>query len=94
LRDCFDKCVFQIGMKWSEDGLHGLVSNGETCAGSIQYEIAVADWQGRDGFHHEGTMDTKFGILLFRNLRALRAFVVRRNLLPSQRLIANALAKH
>jgi hypothetical protein len=94
LRDCVDKGVFQIGMKWSEDGLHGFVSTAETFASLDQYEIAVVDWQGRDGFHHEGTKDTKFGNLLFRNLRALRAFVVRRDLSSTRQLIANAQAKH
>ena len=34
------------------DNLHGFVSSGETIAGSIQYEIAVADWQGRDFVHY------------------------------------------
>jgi hypothetical protein len=39
-------------MKWTEDGLHGFVSTGETFAGQNYYEIAVADWQGRDCIHH------------------------------------------
>ena len=50
--DGVDESVFEIGMKWTEDGLHGFVSTGETFAGQNQYEIAVADWQGMDCIPH------------------------------------------
>jgi hypothetical protein len=46
--DGVDESVFKIGMKWTEDSLHGFVSTVETHTGQNQYEIAVGDWQGMD----------------------------------------------